>query len=73
MSIPNQFIWVGGDDQSEEGVFKWVNGSPVLGIPWNSGEPNNLGSKENCIEIYELHYFNDEACTSIRSFLCELS
>ena len=74
MSIPDPHIWVGADDLSEEGKFKWLNGAPVLGIPWNSGEPNNLGGHEDCLEMYESHgKFNDDTCTSIRSFLCELS
>ena len=49
LSITYLSIWVGGDDLSEEGMFKRVNGKLVQGIPWASGRPNNAASVSDCM------------------------
>ena len=73
MSLSSNWIWVGGDDQSEEGNFKWLNGSPVQGIPWYSGQPNN-GGNEDCMMMYKPNgRFHDYYCSNAFSFLCQLN
>ena len=74
MSTSTDWIWVGGDDQSEEGKFKWVNGNPVQGIPWGTGQPDNGDGIEDCIEMFKPYgKFYDVYCDRIFSFLCALN
>ena len=74
LSIPGQYTWVGGDDQADEGKFKWLNGSPVQGIPWHSSEPNNGSGNSDCMVMYNSNEkFYDKPCTNAYSFLCELN
>ena len=39
-------IWIGLDDQAQEGAFTWISGSPSTYRNWLSGEPNNAGNED---------------------------
>ena len=43
--------------------------------PWNSGEPNNHGSNEDCVSMYkERPVWNDIPCSSYRIYsICEFT
>ena len=47
-----QFVWLGGSDEEEEGVWVWSNGGPWrypnYVWPWGSGEPDGFRG-ENCL------------------------
>lgn len=38
--------WIGFNDESIEGQWRWVTGEPVLYTNWNGGEPNNAGNED---------------------------
>ncbi|XP_030607282.1 C-type lectin domain family 4 member M-like isoform X2 [Archocentrus centrarchus] len=68
-------IWIGLTDKETEGVWKWVDETPLTGSFWYSGEPNNYrGSDEDCVVI---NYYNDEnswndaVCENQNLWLCE--
>ena len=45
-------IYIGADDQWEEGKFRWSNGSLVLNVNWADGEPNpesKFAETEDCV------------------------
>uniref|UniRef100_A0A3Q2TR54 Galactose-specific lectin nattectin n=1 Tax=Fundulus heteroclitus TaxID=8078 RepID=A0A3Q2TR54_FUNHE len=43
--------WVGGNDAAREGWWMWTDGSKFNYVSWGSGEPNNRGGRESCMEI----------------------
>jgi len=43
--------FLGGSDELLEGTFVWDDGTPVQLTNWNTGEPNDAGGAEDCIEI----------------------
>ncbi|XP_062283172.1 galactose-specific lectin nattectin-like [Scomber scombrus] len=64
--------WVGGYDATKDGVWLWSDGSKFDFKGWHSGEPNNAGGHENCMEINfrEKDFVNDVNCGFKRSFIC---
>ena len=48
--------------------FYWLDGTPLKGYSaWNTGEPNNVQSKEDCVHVYPSgvakEKWNDSPCT----------
>ena len=67
----NRF-WIGVNDFANEGIFVYdSSGETIVYENWNSGEPNNFGSGEDCIEIRDGGYWNDNFCTKKFPFVCE--
>jgi cysteine-rich repeat protein len=64
-------IWIGFNDQNIEGVFQWETGEPTTFIRFDTGEPNNAGGDEDCIELDNDTDWNDENCAAKDSYLCE--
>ncbi|EYF03864.1 Hypothetical protein CAP_5128 [Chondromyces apiculatus DSM 436] len=50
-SIASGYWWIGFNDQDEEGVFTWTDGSPVDYASWGVGEPNNSYDLEHCVYL----------------------
>jgi len=55
-------IWIGFNDEAQEGNFVWYDQSPVVYTNWNGGEPNNSGN-EDCTQIFANGLWNDLPCT----------
>lgn len=51
--------WIGLSDTDTEGVYVWVDGSPLTYERWHPGEPNNAGDGEDYIEIIQSGNWND--------------
>lgn len=45
--------------------------APITFNDWTSGEPNNCGNSEECIEIWSGHHWNDVNCMRLNYFICE--
>ncbi|XP_066272572.1 uncharacterized protein [Branchiostoma lanceolatum] len=67
-------FWLGFNDRSQEGGWRYVDGTRLGSFqPWNPGEPNQHGGNEDCGEIRSDLEWNDEACSSQRKFICQIS
>ncbi|XP_056321181.1 CD209 antigen-like protein B [Danio aesculapii] len=62
--------WLGGRRIIGTNTFTWLDGEPWTYNGFFSGEPNNLGGNEDCIEILYRVGFNDVACFLTRPFVC---
>jgi hypothetical protein len=63
-------LWLGGDDDDDEGSWVWRDGAPFGYVAWASGEPNDSGG-EDCLEMLGGGRWNDLDCGDDRAFVCE--
>ena len=70
-------FWIGlYRDPKNERRWLWVDGSTVYITSWDTGEPNNARSNEDCGEIYMRSgesKWNDETCSFRRPYICEIN
>ena len=63
--LPVWGVWIGLRRKSD-GNFEWVDGTPVKYSSWNSGEPNNMGGREDCVVMFSAGRaggkWNDSPC-----------
>jgi cysteine-rich repeat protein len=65
-------VWSGGNDHGAECSFNWINGERWRPA-FNSGEPNNSGGNEHCVELdpQSNPMMNDENCGDSQDYICE--
>jgi hypothetical protein len=65
-------IWIGGTDAQQDGVFRWVAGSPFSFAGWAPGQPND-GAGVDCIEKRNdgAGQWYDRFCVDSLRYLCE--
>lgn len=65
-------FWIGATDEEREGVWKWVDGSPVGWTNWNPREPNNVGGEHYAEMVAgDNGRWNDLRLGETRWFICE--
>lgn len=57
-------IWIGFNDEAQEGNFVWYDQAPITYTNWAPGEPNNSGGNEGCTQIYPDGLWNDLNCNT---------
>jgi hypothetical protein len=66
--------YIGASDSQVEGTFRWMtgpeNGTVVSPTFWNIGEPNNSGLIEDCVEVVNGKW-NDNQCSLVRNWIIE--
>ncbi|XP_051829791.1 pulmonary surfactant-associated protein D-like [Antechinus flavipes] len=73
VSTYKELAFLGMTDTKTEGKFIYPTGEPLGYSNWNSGEPNNKGGGENCIEIFSDGKWNDKPCEEPHLIICEFS
>merc|ERR1719270_2039292 len=65
-------FWIGIHDMDNEGTFIYDSDKSKLSFTnWNSGEPNNWGSGEDCAAVDGSGNWNDLPCADFqRSYIC---
>jgi len=66
-----KYIWLGGNDFKQEGVWKWTDCTPwELELWGTTGQPDNAGG-EHCLTIWDHGtVWNDWTCSRETEFLC---
>ncbi|XP_042564543.1 ladderlectin-like isoform X2 [Clupea harengus] len=64
--------WIGGYDAVKEGVWFWSDGSRFDYTNWSTGQPDNHGGKEHCVEMNfaDPLLTNDGSCHTISPSVC---
>lgn len=65
-------VWIGASDDDIEGSWVWSSSQKAVDVvTWQSGQPNNLGGNQDCMEIGLLK-MNDENCFEENLYVCEM-
>ena len=46
-------LWLGATDERTEGVWLWVDGTPMTFTAWHDRQPDNMGGNEHYIVSYQ--------------------
>lgn len=71
ITAQNKAAFLGMTDSKKEGTFVYPSGEPLVYSNWVSGEPNNAGGVENCVEMFTNGKWNDKNCGEQRLVVCE--
>nr|XP_055046133.1 galactose-specific lectin nattectin-like [Misgurnus anguillicaudatus] len=68
----NRAVWIGGHDGEVYGQWLWSDGSQYDFTNWCSGQPDNKGGKEHCVDLNfkNNHCWNDVSCYATMSYIC---
>ncbi|XP_071157457.1 macrophage mannose receptor 1-like [Mytilus edulis] len=68
-------VWLGGNDNHQEGGWQWSDGSPFNKVNWVPGAPSDKTHRENCINVYVSlkNGWNDWICNARNGFVCKKS
>ena len=65
--------WIGlHRDPKSSSRWLWIDGSRTIYPNWGSGEPNNVGGSEDCVEIRPDGKLNDMPCNRSLPYFCEI-
>ena len=67
----NEDFWIGINDISSEGTFKWSDGSALHFTDWATGEPNNV-QNQDCGQLRKDKNFqwDDAHCFATKRYIC---
>jgi len=62
--------WIGYDDLTTEGTFRWIDSASSGYTAWGGGQPDD-NPIEDCVEIRADGTWNDRDCATLRPVVCE--
>lgn len=67
----DESIWMGLNDIDQEGAWGvWDDGETIIYTKWNSDEPNNANSGQDCACLIIENFWDDVECAHEYSFVC---
>ncbi|XP_072049468.1 uncharacterized protein [Amphiura filiformis] len=70
--VVSDHFWIGLDDITDEGTFRWVDNNQFDFANWGTDEPNDGHGKEDCSEIRVDGYWNDVPCSEdTKKYICK--
>ena len=69
------YLWIGlYRDPKNKRRWLWVDGSTAYFTSWDTGQPDNFGSNEDCVEFrMKSEKWNDKECFCSLPYICEIS
>ncbi len=66
-------VWLGATDEKVEGVWMWVDGTPMTFTAWYPGEPNGLYDAKQDYAMLKFNSWNDiwNSNDEVVGFICE--
>ena len=64
-------VWIGIDDLTTEGIFKWITGAPTTFSGFMGSEPNDAGTEDCTYLDVSGNDWNDTSCADMKEALCE--
>ena len=65
-------VWIGFNDVTTEGAFRWADGNHVTYTKWAWSQPDNQNDYENCVEMkVDGGSWEDTSCGRKLPFVCE--
>ena len=68
------YVWIGGTDAASEGTWVWSpSNTPLSYTNWGTGQPDDWGNIEHCLEV---NYggpgkWNDYTCGRSLNYVCQ--
>lgn len=73
--LKTEKFWTSGTNFGNRGIFYWMgNGRPVIYNDWQPGEPGDLTTNEDCVELTDYYgnmKWNDAPWYQQKYFICE--
>ncbi len=69
--MATQLGWIGLSDRATEGTFVTVTGETGDQRPFASGQPDNGGGNENCVQMKSGGKLDDDQCGNGHRYVCE--
>lgn len=69
--MASQLGWVGLSDRATEGTFVTVTGETGDQRPFASGQPDNGGGSEDCVQLKSGGRLDDDQCGNSHRYVCE--
>ncbi len=64
-------LWLGASDEETEGLWKWVDGTPMTFKAWHRHQPDNAAGKQNHLSVTGTAWDDRNKNDLLVGFVCE--